>query len=56
MAPDGSGIGLYAARGLVQAMDGTLRIESEPGAGTNVTITLPAEPADEAFPEDEPAA
>ena len=56
LAPDGSGIGLYAARGLVEAMAGSLRIESEPGAGTTVTITLPAEPADEAFPDDEPAA
>ncbi len=53
LAPDGSGIGLYAARGLVEAMGGMLRIESDSGAGTAVTITLPAEPADEAFPEDE---
>lgn len=52
LAPDGSGIGLYAARGLVEAMGGTLRIESESGAGTTVTVTLPAEPADETFPED----
>lgn len=51
LAPDGSGIGLYAARGLVEAMSGSLRVESELGAGTTVTITLPAEPADEAFPE-----
>ncbi|MEO6059078.1 MAG: HAMP domain-containing sensor histidine kinase [Candidatus Limnocylindria bacterium] len=55
LAPDGSGIGLYAARGLVEAMGGALRIESESGAGTTVTITLPAEPADEAFPESEPS-
>lgn len=53
LAPDGSGIGLYAARGLVEAMGGSLRIESRPGVGTTVTITLPAEAADETFPTDE---
>jgi len=42
-APDGSGIGLYAARGLVQAMGGSVSIESAAGAGTTVRITLPAE-------------
>jgi len=54
LAPDGSGIGLYAARGLVEAMGGSLRIESELGAGTMVTITLPAEPAGEAFADSGP--
>ena len=39
---------------LVEAMDGSLRIDSQPGAGTTVTITLPAEPAAETFPESEP--
>ena len=47
MVPDGSGVGLYAARGLVEAMGGTLRIESEPQKGTTVTIGLVAEAADE---------
>jgi signal transduction histidine kinase len=56
LVPDGSGIGLYAARGLVQAMGGSLRIESEAGAGTNVTITLPAEPEAETFAESDPSA
>ena len=55
LAPDGSGIGLYAARGLVEAMGGSLRIESEFGAGTMVTITLPAEPAGEAFADSGPS-
>jgi signal transduction histidine kinase len=54
LVPDGSGIGLYAAQGLVEAMDGSLHIDSQPGAGTTVTVTLPAEPADETFPESEP--
>ena len=45
--PDGSGIGLYAARGLVLAMGGTVRIRSAPGTGTTVRICLPAEAAAE---------
>jgi signal transduction histidine kinase len=42
-APDGSGIGLYAARGLVEAMGGTIDIDSTPGSGTTVRVRLPAE-------------
>lgn len=52
MVPDGSGVGLYAARGLVEAMGGTLDIQSEPQRGTTVTIGLVAEAADE--PSTEP--
>jgi signal transduction histidine kinase len=48
LVPDGSGIGLYAARGLVVAMGGGISIESEPNVGTTVRLTLPAEVADEA--------
>ena len=47
LVPDGSGIGLYAARGLIEAMGGTLEIASEPDAGSTVTISLPAEAAEE---------
>jgi len=43
-APDGSGIGLYAARGLVLAMGGSMELDSQPGTGTTVRIRLPAEP------------
>jgi len=42
-APDGSGIGLYAARGLIEAMGGSVGIESAAGAGATVRIKLPAE-------------
>lgn len=42
MVPDGSGIGLYAARGLVEAMHGRLELHS-PGAGATFKVTLPAE-------------
>jgi signal transduction histidine kinase len=48
LAPDGSGVGLYAARGLMQAMGGEIGIASRLGAGTTVTLTLPAEQAGEA--------
>lgn len=50
-APDGSGVGLYAARGLVVAMGGTLEIASRLGQGTEMILMLPAEPFD-----DDPAA
>lgn len=43
MVPDGSGIGLYAARGLVEAMHGSLELESESGAGATFKVILPAE-------------
>ncbi len=43
LAPDGSGVGLYAARGLVEAMGGAIRVESRLGAGTTITVDLPAE-------------
>jgi signal transduction histidine kinase len=45
MVPNGSGIGLYAARGLVEAMHGHLELESAPDAGTTFRVTLPAERA-----------
>jgi signal transduction histidine kinase len=51
--PDGSGVGLYAARGLVEAMHGNISITSGSGEGTTIRITLPAESVD---PADEDAA
>ena len=54
LSPDGSGLGLHAARGLVRAMGGEITASSRLGAGTVITISLPAEPAvelaDEAAP------
>ena len=37
----GTGLGLAIVKHLVQAHHGTLAIESEPGKGTRVQITLP---------------
>lgn len=43
LAPDGSGVGLYAARGLMRAMGGDARIESRLGMGSTIILSLPAE-------------
>ena len=45
LVPDGSGVGLYAAHGLMRAMGGDIEIASRLGVGTTVTLTLPAESA-----------
>lgn len=39
--PDGTGLGLSVVRRLVADLGGTLRVETEPGAGTRFTIDLP---------------
>lgn len=48
LAPDGSGVGLYAARGLMEAMGGAISVQSTLGSGTSVTVRLPAEPSEAA--------
>ncbi|MDQ4034403.1 MAG: HAMP domain-containing histidine kinase [Chloroflexota bacterium] len=46
LAPDGSGVGLYAASGLMTAMGGSLTVDSELGHGTALTLRIPAEPSE----------
>jgi two-component system nitrogen regulation sensor histidine kinase GlnL len=48
--PDGTGLGLAVSRHWVARHGGRLRIESEPGAGVRVHITLPLQ-ADRFLPE-----
>ncbi|HSY21088.1 MAG TPA: HAMP domain-containing sensor histidine kinase [Polyangiaceae bacterium] len=38
---DGVGLGLFIARGIVEGHRGTMRIESEPGRGTIVSVAIP---------------
>lgn len=45
LAPDGSGVGLFAARGLMEAMGGSISVDGALGEGTSVTLRLPAEPS-----------
>jgi signal transduction histidine kinase len=48
LAPDGSGVGLYAARGLMEAMGGSISVASTLGSGSSVTVRVPAEPSEAA--------
>jgi signal transduction histidine kinase len=41
----GTGLGLSIVRRLILDLGGTLRIETEPGAGTRATVEIPAGPA-----------
>lgn len=47
----GAGLGLAVAHGIIQAHGGQMRLESKPGAGTTVTITLLADVIRGAGPE-----
>ncbi|MEN8179005.1 MAG: ATP-binding protein [Pseudomonadota bacterium] len=41
----GYGLGLYLCRVIAEAHGGELNIASEPGKGTEITVTLPLQPA-----------
>jgi len=51
----GSGLGLAIARQIIVAHGGSIQAESSPGAGTTISITLPAAAAVPAPPADVPA-
>jgi two-component system sensor histidine kinase KdpD len=57
--PEGTGMGLAICRGIVEAHGGTLRVETTPGGGASLVLTLPVSPrpapAAEAVPEPAPA-
>lgn len=46
LVPNGSGIGLYTARALMELMGGRIDVESALGKGTTVRLSLPAETAE----------
>jgi signal transduction histidine kinase len=39
---EGTGLGLASVKSIVEAMGGTVALETAPGAGTTVTVILPA--------------
>ena len=43
--PQGTGLGLSIVRRLILDLNGTLKVETEPGAGTRFVVELPAAPA-----------
>ncbi|MFL5491788.1 MAG: sensor histidine kinase, partial [Gemmatimonadales bacterium] len=46
----GTGLGLSIVRRLILDLDGTLRVDTQPGAGTRVVVELPPASADESRP------
>ncbi|HLZ70451.1 MAG TPA: HAMP domain-containing sensor histidine kinase [Dehalococcoidia bacterium] len=42
---EGTGLGLAIAAWIVHELDGTIGVESRPGAGSTFTVTLPAQPS-----------
>lgn len=47
----GSGLGLFICREIVQRMGGSIALHSQPGQGTEVTVTLPLQRCEAPLPE-----
>jgi CheY-like chemotaxis protein len=47
----GTGLGLATVHGIVSELGGSLRIDSTPGAGTTISVEIPAVAASDAAPE-----
>ena len=41
MAVEGSGLGLMIVKSIIEAHHGSIHVDSEPGVGTTVRLTLP---------------
>jgi len=54
-AAEGTGLGLATVHGIITEAGGTVELDSEPGAGTTVTIFLPAAEGEVDRHEDAPA-
>lgn len=42
LEPNGSGLGVYIAKNIIERLGGTMKIDSETGRGTTVSFTIPA--------------